>query len=154
MRLSFAALVAIVIVAASSPITAGVDANQVTLVTSSDNQSIVAARNKRVLRIVKPTQENTDDDEERNLFGDFATSKLKKMMKSDSFKLEMFKKWDDYTLADISKHLGYHPPNSRWKDLHFDYLNVYKKAQEEAARNVEKVNKVKFSNKLTLRIYD
>lgn len=51
------------------------------------------------------------------------------MLKSESFKLKMFKKWDAYSVGHISAKLKadkYHPNQA---GLLLEYLNVYKKAE-------------------------
>ncbi|POM69111.1 Hypothetical protein PHPALM_14638 [Phytophthora palmivora] len=89
-------------------------------------------------RNIKMTAAN---DEERGLFGDFAKGDLKKMLKSESFKLEMFKKWDAHTVGHIREKLGVDPLNTRWESLLFDYLNVYKKAGDEVVRHANNAKK-------------
>ncbi|KAG7377741.1 hypothetical protein PHYPSEUDO_011068 [Phytophthora pseudosyringae] len=92
-------------------------------------------------------------EEERAFFGDFATSKLKKMLTSESFKLDMFKKWDAHSVGHISEKLKvdiYHP---RWADLLFEYLNVYKKAGDEVVKHARNGKKVTFSNEIKVRFY-
>jgi hypothetical protein len=107
----------------------------------------------RFLRSHERTASDASVDEERDLFGMFAKAKLKKMMKSESFKNEMYQQWDTKTVGQIAAKLKvdkYHP---RWGQLLFDYLNVYKKGGAEAVRKASNGKTVKFDNKVTLRVF-
>ncbi|POM75069.1 Secreted RxLR effector peptide protein [Phytophthora palmivora] len=148
MHLSFVGIAVITISLVVSM--ASSEANQPTMIASNDGQSNT---DKRFLRNLKLTDKTTANDEERGLFGDFAKSDLKKMLKRESFKLEMFKKWDAHTVGHIREKLGVDPLNTRWESLLFDYLNVYKKAGDEVVRHANNAKKVKFAKKAQARIY-
>ncbi|EEY67311.1 secreted RxLR effector peptide protein, putative [Phytophthora infestans T30-4] len=133
--------------------------NNVTAVSTEANGQVALSTSKGQLAGERAEEENSivrslravetsEDEEERDLLGLFAKSKLKKMMKSESFKLKRFGEWDDFTVGYIREKL-----KNKYPDLLLNYLNVYKKAGNEIVRHANNPNKVTFSNKVRARIY-
>lgn len=101
------------------------------------------------------------DDEERainlkGLFGwkksDFARSDLKKALKDEQFKLQLFQKWDEkkYTVGVIRDKLKVDRVHPRYAKLHNDYLNMYKKAGSSPTVKQRQGKRVRFNPKIEI----
>ncbi|KAE9324318.1 hypothetical protein PF008_g17142 [Phytophthora fragariae] len=119
-------------------------------------------------RLLRSHQEADNDvvDEDRGLDGvfrkvfglkksDFAKSDLKKALGDENLRLELYKKWDKYSLRGIKlnlKHTDRHHPLE--KILFYDYLNKYPKA-DAIVRGKEGGKTVTFKlDKRDARLFD